>query len=124
MTASQIAVPGGRLHVVDEGYGPPIVLIHAGVADLRAWDDVVRPLNHAGYRVIRHDVRGFGFSGGHFHNGWGNNDQRKLVLNAILWTANADVPASGVESKVSEEELAANQDPKPASKPKAPAPAK
>jgi 3-oxoadipate enol-lactonase len=62
MTASQIAVPGGRLHVVDEGYGPPIVLIHAGVADLRAWDDVVRPLHHAGYRVIRHDVRGFGQS--------------------------------------------------------------
>jgi len=23
-----------------------------------------------------------GFSGGHFHNGWGNYDQRKLVLNA------------------------------------------
>lgn len=62
MTASQIAVPGGRLHVVDEGDGPPILLIHAGVADLRAWDDVVPPLNRAGYRVIRHDVRGFGQS--------------------------------------------------------------
>ena len=62
MTASQIVVPGGRLHVVDEGDGPPMLLIHAGVADLRAWDDVVPPLNRAGYRVIRHDVRGFGQS--------------------------------------------------------------
>jgi type 1 glutamine amidotransferase len=56
--------------------------------------------------------RGFGFTGGHFHKGWGSDDQRKLVLNAILWTAKADVPADGVSSKVSAEELAANLDPK------------
>ena len=57
-----VAVPDGSLHVVDEGEGPPIVLIHAGVADLRAWDDVVPPLTAAGYRVIRYDLRGFGQS--------------------------------------------------------------
>lgn len=56
--------------------------------------------------------RGFGFTGGHFHNGWANDDQRKLVLNAILWTAKADVPADGVTSKVSETDLSANLDPK------------
>jgi hypothetical protein len=54
--------------------------------------------------------RGFGFTGGHFHKGWGNDDQRKLVLNAIVWTAKAEVPTGGVESKVSAEELAANLD--------------
>ncbi len=62
--------------------------------------------------------RGFGFTGGHFHKNWGNDDQRKLVLNAILWTAKADVPANGVESKISAEELEANLDQKPGSKPK------
>jgi 3-oxoadipate enol-lactonase len=62
LTVSQIAVPGGRLHVVDEGEGPPIVLLHAGVADLRAWDDAVPPLVAAGYRVIRFDTRGYGQS--------------------------------------------------------------
>ena len=31
--------------------------------------------------------RGFGFTGGHFHANWANDDQRKLVLNAILWLA-------------------------------------
>jgi len=41
-------------------------------------------------------TRGFGFTCGHFHKGWANNDQRKLVLNAILWTAKATVPASDV----------------------------
>ncbi|MCX8513214.1 MAG: hypothetical protein ORN83_15830 [Chthoniobacteraceae bacterium] len=40
--------------------------------------------------------RGFGFTGGHFHKGWAYNDQRKLVLNAILWTAKATVPANDV----------------------------
>lgn len=63
--------------------------------------------------------RGFGFTGGHFHHGWGNDDQRKLVLNAILWTAKVEVPAQGVASKVSAEDLAANLDPKKARKPKA-----
>lgn len=57
--------------------------------------------------------RGFGFTGGHFHQGWANNDQRKLVLNAILWAAKAEVPANGVESTVTEEDLKANLDLKP-----------
>ena len=46
----------------DAGAGPPIVLLHAGVADLRAWDGVVPPLVAAGYHVIRYDARGFGAS--------------------------------------------------------------
>jgi len=57
--------------------------------------------------------RGFGFTGGHFHQGWGNPDQRKLVLNAILWTAQAEVPEAGVDSVVGEADLSANLDPKP-----------
>ncbi len=57
--------------------------------------------------------RGFGFTGGHYHKGWANNDQRKLVLNAILWTAHIDVPTAGVESAVTEADLTANLDLKP-----------
>lgn len=56
--------------------------------------------------------RGFGFTGGHFHNNWGDDNQRKVVLNAILWTAKAEVPAEGVPSKVTADELSANLDPK------------
>ncbi len=54
--------------------------------------------------------RGFGFTGGHFHHNWGNDDFRKLVLNAILWTAKVEVPASGVESKITEDDLRRNLD--------------
>jgi type 1 glutamine amidotransferase len=57
--------------------------------------------------------RGFGFTGGHFHKGWANNDQRKLVLNAILWTAKAEVPAGGMESTVTDADMTANLDLKP-----------
>lgn len=62
--------------------------------------------------------RGFGFTGGHFHENWGNDPVRKAVLNALVWVAKGDVPAGGIESKVTPEELKANLDPKPAPKPK------
>jgi hypothetical protein len=69
------------------------------------------------WAVTRNDGgRGFGFTGGHFHSGWANENQRKLVLNAILWTAKAEVPANGVITKFSDDQLAANQDKKPVRK--------
>jgi type 1 glutamine amidotransferase len=57
--------------------------------------------------------RGFGFTGGHFHDNWANDDFRKVVLNALLWIAKADVPSEGVTSTVNREQLDANLDPKP-----------
>jgi hypothetical protein len=60
--------------------------------------------------------RGVGFTGGHVHKNWGNDNFRKLILNALLWTAKIEVPAEGVQSSVSEEELKANLDPKPVRK--------
>lgn len=62
MSETHVDVPGGRLFVVDEGDGPPIVLLHAGVADLRAWDAMVEPLSSVGYRVVRFDTRAYGAS--------------------------------------------------------------
>ena len=68
---------------------------------------------HVAWAAERPDGgRGFGFTGGHFHKGWSNAEQRKLVLNAIVWSAKAEVPANGVESKLTDEELTANLDPK------------
>ena len=58
-------------------------------------------------------ARGFGFTGGHFHDNWGNDNFRKVVLNACVWLAGAEVPEKGVESTVSKEDLDANLDPKP-----------
>jgi type 1 glutamine amidotransferase len=49
--------------------------------------------------------RGFGFTGGHFHRGWGDENFRKVVLNALLWTAHGEVPDGGVQSDLTKEEL-------------------
>jgi hypothetical protein len=43
--------------------------------------------------------RGFGFTGGHFHLNWGNADFRRVILNALVWVAKAEVPAGGVDSR-------------------------
>jgi hypothetical protein len=56
--------------------------------------------------------RGFGFTGGHFHRNWGNADFRRTILNALVWVAGAEVPAGGVDSRVSEDDLKENLDPK------------
>jgi hypothetical protein len=60
--------------------------------------------------------RGAGFTGGHFHANWQNDNFRKVVLNALVWICKLDVPADGVESKVSDEDIKANLDPKPGKK--------
>ena len=41
--------------------------------------------------------RGFGFTGGHTHKNWANDDFRRLVTNAILWAARVDVPEAGAK---------------------------
>lgn len=96
------------------GEGP-----HAGNPEQKAEVLEQKKPQHVAWAVQRDDGgRGFGFTGGHFHAGWANDDQRKLVLNAILWTAKAEVPTSGVESKVTESEMQANLDPKNPPQPK------
>ncbi len=55
--------------------------------------------------------RGFGFTGGHDHWNWGEPNFRKLVLNAILWTAKIEVPKDGVGDKTpSVDDLVNGQD--------------
>ena len=44
--------------------------------------------------------RGFGYTGGHFHKNWENDNVRRLILNALLWTAKVDVPKEGVISSL------------------------
>ena len=67
--------------------------------------------------------RGFGFTGAHNHLSWRDDNFRKVVLNAILWTAHVEVPEGGVNSATpSDEELKQNLDDKSAMKKKTPPP--
>ena len=67
---------------------------------------------HVAWAYERPDgARGFGFTGGHVHMNWQHDDNRKLMLNAILWTANVEIPKDGVPSKTpTKEEMHINLD--------------
>jgi hypothetical protein len=54
--------------------------------------------------------RGFGFTGGHYHKNWGDDNFRKLVLNALVWIAKGNVPADGIPSTVTQQQLQKNLD--------------
>lgn len=57
--------------------------------------------------------RGFGFTGAHNHVNWQDENFRKVVLNAILWTAHVDVPQDGCPTpEVSNSRLKENLDDK------------
>src|SRR5262245_12495017 len=49
--------------------------------------------------------RGFGFTGGHTHKNWANEDFRRLVTNAILWTGGIDVPEGGAKVEMDPAEI-------------------
>lgn len=50
---------GARFYFEAAGAGHPLVLVHAGIADRRMWDEQFHTLARH-YRVIRYDRRGFG----------------------------------------------------------------
>jgi pimeloyl-ACP methyl ester carboxylesterase len=52
-------VAGGELFYKQSGSGPAVVLVHAGICDLRMWDAQVAALAEH-YTVVRYDCRGFG----------------------------------------------------------------
>jgi 3-oxoadipate enol-lactonase len=56
-----VDVNGARLYYETLGHGHTVVLVHAGIADNRMWDDQFA-LFAQSYQVIRFDLRGFGQS--------------------------------------------------------------
>jgi type 1 glutamine amidotransferase len=62
--------------------------------------------------------KGFGFTGGHTHKNWGNENFRRLVVNAILWSAGVEVPDTGAKVDMDPADLNKNLDQKVFSKKK------
>jgi type 1 glutamine amidotransferase len=56
--------------------------------------------------------RGFGFTGGHFHRNWADENFRRVVVNAVLWCAKVEVPETGALVKLDPADLNKNLDKK------------
>ncbi|WP_421759417.1 alpha/beta fold hydrolase [Devosia sp.] len=56
----EIPFDGAVLRGEADGFGIPVVFLHAGVADRRMWSEQMRALAEEGYHVISYDRRGFG----------------------------------------------------------------
>ncbi len=57
--------------------------------------------------------RAFGFTGGHFHKNWQDDNQRRIVLNAIAWISGVTIPEKGIPSETpTDEEMKDNLDKK------------
>lgn len=50
---------GTTFHYEMAGIGPPVIFLHAGIADSRMWEDQFAPLSKW-FRVVRYDMRGYG----------------------------------------------------------------
>lgn len=59
--ATYVEIDGVRLRYEDTGGGPPVVLVHGFASHLDVWEPVVPALARQ-HRVIRLDLKGFGWS--------------------------------------------------------------
>ena len=62
MTGRTVEVPGGRIHLVEEGEGPLVLLIHGFPESSRSWRRQLPAIAAAGRRAVAIDVRGYGGS--------------------------------------------------------------
>ena len=57
-----VEVPGGRIHLVEEGAGPLVLMVHGFPESWYSWRHQLPALAEAGYRAVSIDVRGYGRS--------------------------------------------------------------
>ncbi len=60
-TATFAEVEGARVRYTDQGEGPAVVLVHGFASALETWD-LVAPVLEKNHRVIRMDLKGFGWT--------------------------------------------------------------
>jgi type 1 glutamine amidotransferase len=83
----------------DEKRGTAAAKSHPGRREIVAWT-IERP----------DGGRGFGFTGAHVHKNWADENFRRLVVNAILWSAHIEVPSGGAKVAIDPVDLNSNLD--------------
>ena len=62
LTHRLVPVPGGRIHLAEQGRGPLVLLVHGFPESWYSWRHQLPALAAAGYRAVAIDVRGYGRS--------------------------------------------------------------
>ncbi|MFE6040789.1 alpha/beta fold hydrolase [Streptomyces sp. NPDC056452] len=57
-----VDVPGGRIHLIEQGTGPLVLLVHGFPETSYSWRHQLPAIAAAGYRAVAIDVRGYGRS--------------------------------------------------------------
>jgi haloalkane dehalogenase len=81
-----LEVDGLRMHVVDEGEGPPILLLHGEPTSSYLWRNVIQPLVANGYRAVAPDLIGFGRSDKPSDIGWYTYDRHVSSIATLVDT--------------------------------------
>src|SRR3982074_3180023 len=57
-----VEVPGGRIHLVEQGTGPLVLMVHGFPESWYSWRHQLPAIAAAGFRAVAIDVRGYGRS--------------------------------------------------------------
>lgn len=75
---------GLRMHYVDEGDGPPVLLLHGEPTSSYLWRNVIPPLVATGRRAVAPDLIGFGHSDKPADIGWYSYDRHVASIENLV----------------------------------------
>jgi pimeloyl-ACP methyl ester carboxylesterase len=75
-------IDGVRLHYMDQGQGPVVLLLHASFMSLRTWDSMAASLSDR-YRVVRPDFLIAGLTGPEPNDAYSFDRNRELVMGLL-----------------------------------------
>lgn len=81
---SRLDLDGLRMHYVDEGAGPPVLLLHGEPTSSFLWRTLIPPLVGAGYRAVAPDLIGFGRSDKPADIGWYSYDRHVASIEQLV----------------------------------------
>jgi pimeloyl-ACP methyl ester carboxylesterase len=87
-----VTVDGYRINVIDEGHGVPVVLVHGLPGSAYDWSPLPERLQAAGFRVIRYDRVGYGYSDRRTDDAQHTLATNARELRALLTTLHLDAP--------------------------------
>jgi haloalkane dehalogenase len=84
MTSNRLDFEDLRMHYLDEGDGPPVLLLHGEPTSSYLWRNVIPPLVATGRRAVAPDLIGFGRSDKPEDVGWYSYDRHVASVERLV----------------------------------------